>query len=99
MSRIIPPMATDGEILAEIGTRLRALRKSRRLSQSEAAERSGISRKTVHLAEHGENPTLLTLVRLLRTYGALDALNAFIPEAELSPLEVLRASRKKGRSS
>ncbi len=85
--------------MAEIGLRLLALRKSRRISQSEAAKRSGISRKTVHSAEHGDNPTLLTLIRLLRTYGALDSLNGFIPETELSPLEILRASQKKMRSS
>jgi len=85
--------------MAEIGHRLRALRKSRRISQSVAAERSGVSRKTVHLAEHGENPTLLTLIRLLRTYGALEAVSEFIPELELSPLEVLRTSQKKAQSS
>lgn len=99
MSNIIPTMATDGEIMAEIGHRLRAMRKSRKISQSEAAAKSGVSRKTVHLAEHGENPTLLTLVRLLRTYGALESLSEFIPEVELSPLEVLRTSQKKLRSS
>ena len=99
MSKIIPAMATDGEIMIELGRRLRAMRKSRRISQSEAAEKSGVSRKTVHLAEHGENPTLLTLIRLLRTYGALDSLNEFIPETELSPLEVLRTSQRKVRSS
>lgn len=85
--------------MAEIGLRLLAMRKARGLSQSEAAERSGVSRKTVHSAEHGENPTLLTLVRLLRTYGALDTLNEFIPETELSPLKVLRTSQKKVESS
>lgn len=99
MSKIIPVMATDGEIMVELGRRLRAIRKSRKISQSEAAEKSGVSRKTVHLAEHGKNPTLLTLIRLLRTYGGLDSLNEFIPETELSPLEVLRTSQKKFRSS
>ena len=99
MSTIIPVTATDGEIMVEIGRRLRAMRKSRRVSQSEAAEKSGVSRKTVHLAEHGENPTLLTLIRLLRTYGGLNSLNEFIPDLELSPLEVLRTSQKKVQSS
>lgn len=84
--------------MAEIGHRLRAMRKSRGISQSEAAAKSGVSRKTVHLAEHGENPTLLTLIRLLRTYGALESLSEFIPELELSPLEVLRTSQKKVQS-
>lgn len=99
MSTISLDMATDGEIMTQLGHRLRALRKSRRFSQSEAAERSGLSRKTVYSAEQGENPTLLTLLRLLRTYGALDSVNDFIPETEISPLEVLRSSRKRGQSS
>lgn len=94
MGTIIPATATDGEIVAEVGHRLRALRKARKLSQSEAAERSGLARKTVYLAEQGENPRLLTLVRLLRTYGALESLSDFIPEVELSPIELLRTSPK-----
>jgi transcriptional regulator with XRE-family HTH domain len=59
------------------------------MSQEEAARRSGISRRTLWGAEHGENPTLLTLVRLLRTYGRLGSLDAFIPESELSPMDIV----------
>jgi len=96
MSNNLPVTATDGEIMAEIGRRLEALRKARRVSQSEAAALSGVSRRTVYSAEQGENPSLLTLVRLLRSYGALGSLDGFIPETEISPIEIL--SRKKGRS-
>ena len=95
MSNNLPVTATDGEVMAEIGRRLEALRKVRRVSQSKAAELSGVSRRTVYSAEQGENPSLLTLVRLLRTYGALGSLDGFIPETEISPIEIL--SRKKGR--
>lgn len=90
----LSPRATDNEILGEIGRRLQALRRARRMTQSEAAERSGISRRTVYGAENGENPTLLTVVRLLRTYGRLGALQDFIPVPEVSPLEEIdRTSR------
>jgi transcriptional regulator with XRE-family HTH domain len=95
ISNILPVTATDGEILAEIGERLEALRKARRFSQSEAAELSGVSRRTVYSAEQGENPSLRTLVRLLRTYGALNSLDGFIPETEISPIEVLSSSRRR----
>ena len=95
MSNIIPVTSTDGEILAEIGKRLEAMRKARRFSQSEAAELSGVSRRTVYSAEQGENPSLRPLGRLLRTYGALGSLDGFIPEADISPIEVLASSRKR----
>lgn len=83
----------DPEIVAEVGNRLSAARKSRGLTQAEAAERAGLDRMTVSRAERGENPTLLTVVRLLRVYGRLDALDAFLPQAEVSPLELIRVGR------
>jgi transcriptional regulator with XRE-family HTH domain len=80
----------DPAIMAEIGRRLRGLRDATGLNQSEVADRAGLDRTTVSRAEQGDNPTLLTLVRLLRVYGRLDALETFIPVAEVSPLEILR---------
>ena len=91
MSNKLPAGAPDTEILHEIGRRLRALREVRRMSQSEAAQLSGISRRTLYSAEHGENPRLLTLIRLLRTYGRLGAIDDFIPVPEVSPMEVIEA--------
>lgn len=84
---------TDPEILAELGRRLAGLRKSRDLTQARAAERAGLDRTTVSRAEHGDNPTLLTVVRLLRVYGRLDALDAFIPEPDVSPMALIRSTR------
>jgi len=55
----------------------------------QAAERAGISRRTLYRAERGENPTVLTLIRILRVYGRLEALESFIPEPEMSPLEYM----------
>ena len=74
--------ATDAEIVAAIGKRLRALRKARGLTQDRAAARAGLARSTVSDAEHGRNPTLHTLVRLLRVYEDLAALEGFSPEPE-----------------
>lgn len=85
---------TDPEILEELGSRLAALRKSVGLSQEEAAVRAALDRSTVSRAERGDNPTTLTLVRLLRVYSRLGALDAFIPEAEVSPMELLRSGTR-----
>ncbi|MFO7589234.1 MAG: helix-turn-helix domain-containing protein [Gemmatimonadota bacterium] len=83
--------ATDHEVLRALGVRLRALRKARGLTQGEAAKRAELARSTVSDAERGENPTLQTLVRLLRVYGRLAALDEFLPAPEISPMERLRA--------
>lgn len=89
--------ATDREILRAIGGRLKALRRARGLTQTEAAERAGLGRNTLYRAEQGDNPTLLTLIRLLRVYGRLAALEDFIPTPEISPMARLRARKgKKG---
>jgi transcriptional regulator with XRE-family HTH domain len=82
--------ASDQEILETIGARLKALRKARGLTQSDAAERAGIGRHTLYRTEHGDNPTLHTVIRLLRVYGRLEALADFIPHPEISPMARLR---------
>lgn len=82
--------ATDREVLQAIGERLKALRKARGLTQKEAAERAGLARSTVHEAEKGDNSTLHTVIRLLRAYGRLAALEDFIPAPEISPMARLR---------
>lgn len=81
---------TDPEVLQELGHRLRSIRKSRGLTLAEVADATGLHTTTVSRAEHGDNPTLLTVVRLLRAYGRLSALDAFIPEPEVSPMALVR---------
>lgn len=88
---------TDREVMAELGARLGALRRRRGFSVVAAAEGAGLSRRTVHRAELGDNPTLLTLVRLLRLYGEIDGLAAFLRAPEVSPMALLEAERKRGR--
>ena len=86
----------DPDVMAEVGRRLRGLRDAMGLSQAEAAAEAGLDRTTVSRAERGDNPTLLTLIRLLRVYGRMDALDAFIPLAEVSPMAVLRREGGRG---
>ncbi len=88
---------TDREILVLLGERLRGLRKARRFSAGETAELAGLNRGTVHRAEKGDNPTLLTLVRLLRVYGELARLEDFLAPPEVSPMAWLRHQTDRSR--
>jgi transcriptional regulator with XRE-family HTH domain len=87
--------ATDREVMQMVGARLRALRRAQEASILDTAAATGLSRMTISRAEHGDNPTLLTVVRLLRAYGRLAALEGFIPEATVSPVALLRERRRR----
>ncbi len=88
---------TDGELMEHLGRRLRGLREAQGLTAIEAAAQAGLSRRTVYRAEQGLNPTLLTLVRLLRLYGQVDALRGLVPEPEISPMALLERGRSRRR--
>jgi transcriptional regulator with XRE-family HTH domain len=85
---------TDTEIMERIGARLRSLRKANGMTLSTVAERTELNVSTVTRAEGGLNPTLLTLTRLLRCYGALGSLEELIPEPTISPIAAAAARRK-----
>ena len=85
---------TTGELLIEVGIRLRAYRLQQNLTVAEVAERAGVNRNTVLNAEAGRNPRLETVLRLLRVYGRVESLDAFLPQPTLSPLQLVKS---KGR--
>ena len=76
--------------MQDLGRRLQRLREARQLTAVEAAAQAGLSRRTVWRAETGGNPTLLTLLRLLRLYGHIDAVESFVPEPAISPMALLK---------
>lgn len=97
MNDTLSPTATDRQLMAELGRRLAALRRSQSRTQVEVAAATGLTRQTVAAAEAGRNPTLETLLRLLRAYGRLDALAQFVPPPEVSPMALLEAQRRRHR--
>ena len=97
MAYISAVTSTDREIMVELGERLRALRKASGLTLTQVAERATLSRRTVARTEQGDNPRLGTLLRLLRVYGRLEALDTFVPEPAVSPMEMLRELQKAER--
>ncbi|HVL42466.1 MAG TPA: helix-turn-helix transcriptional regulator [Brevundimonas sp.] len=90
---------TDEEAAQALARRLRTWRKERGLTQAALAERAGLSPMTVNKFERSGRaalPTVVAVVRALNLLGEFDALFA-MPEA--SPLDLHRASRKRGRSA
>ena len=81
---------SNPQIEKELGKRLKNRRLERNFSQTELAERSGISRRTITAIEHGEGSTLTTLIALLRALNALDTLEGFLPDPGPSPMALIR---------
>lgn len=79
--------------------RLKRYRLQQNRTLEEIAAAAGVSRLTALRAEAGGNPTLATLIRLLRALDRLDAIEAFLPEPLVSPMEVAaRAGREPRRA-
>ena len=91
MPRISAILTTE-EVLAELGERLRRYRLQQNRTLEDVARAAGVGLRTAARAEAGDNPTLATVVKLLRALGRLEALDAFLPEPLVSPLEMARLS-------
>ncbi len=90
------------ELLFELGARLRSHRLQQNQSMADVAKRAGLNRNTVANAEAGKNPRLETVLRLLRVYGRIESLDAFLPRPAVSPLQLVRGKgriRKRARPS
>ncbi len=84
---------TDKGIGVEIGHRIRSLRLRRNLTQQQVADMAVLSLNAIKSLESGKGK-LLTLIAILRELEALDALDNFIPEPAISPIQLARQQGK-----
>lgn len=84
---------TDYAIAEEIGQRLKALRLRKNWSQKDIAAFTGLSINAVQSAEKGKS-TMITAIKILRPLKALDTLNNFIPEVQISPIQLMKLKGK-----
>ncbi len=82
------PTITTREALTEVGYRLRQYRLQQNRMRKQVASDAGISIRTLQRAEEGNNPTLETVIRILRALGRLDNLESLLPPPLISPLQL-----------
>ena len=88
---------TDESVLAELGERLSRTRLERNLTQRELAAEAGVERKAIQRIEAGDSVTLISLIRVLRALGLLEALDGLVPEPTPSPIELLALQGRRRR--
>ncbi len=86
---------SDDGVVAELGRRVATHRAARDLTQSEFADEAGVGRSTVQRLERGDSIQLLSLVKILRALGRLDALDAVLAPDVRSPLVELERERSR----
>ncbi|WP_346837095.1 helix-turn-helix transcriptional regulator [Microbulbifer sp. SAOS-129_SWC] len=90
---------SDRQILQILGKRLRQHRLHRDITQAQLAQRAGLSVSTIKGLEAGRG-RLDSLIAVLRELQQLDALDAFLPDPGLSPLQLAeRQGRPRRRAS
>ena len=81
---------SDTAVVKELGERVRRYRLNLDVTQEALSERAGVARSVVQRIEQGQTCTLDGWLRVLRALGALDQLDAFLPDPGVSPLQLAR---------
>ena len=86
---------SDESILKELTQRVRQRRLNLNLTQKQVADKSGLHEQTIKNFESGKNASLLTLIQILGVFGDLEALDKFLPDPGVSPVQLLKLKGKK----
>lgn len=91
---------SDKAVMTLIGERIQRERLNQNMTQDDLAKRAGIGVRTLRSLENGEKSTVETLIRALRALGRLGAIDSFLPEPGLSPLQLAKLQgRERQRAS
>ncbi len=86
---------SNDTLLIKLGERLLQHRLNKNMTQAALAKEAGVSGRTINRVEHGHSIQLSNLIRVLRSLGLLENIDALVPEPAISPLQQLKL---KGRS-
>ena len=89
---------TQGEISAELASRVRARRKEQGLSQAELAERSGVSLGSLKRFEQVHEISLSSFVKLLMTLGYDGDLDALLARRSYRSIDEVIADARARRA-
>jgi transcriptional regulator with XRE-family HTH domain len=85
---------TNESILEELTRRVRQRRLNLNMTQEQVADASGLHTQTIKNFESGKNTSVLTLIQILRVFGDLGALDNFLPDPGISPVQLLKLKGK-----
>ena len=84
----------DGDILVELGEKLKQLRKNNKYSQQVLADKIGISRRLIIDIEAGRGTSVLIFIKLLKVFKKTDKLLEILNSSSISPKEIYLKEHK-----
>lgn len=99
MILIEDPVRSPEEIAAGLGERLRDLRLSQDFTQATVADKAGVSLRALRELEAGRGSNMFTFIRVLKALGAEQGLEAIAPQATISPMAMLKRSKRRSRGN
>ncbi len=84
----------DGEILIEVGEKLRQLRLNKNYTQQELADIVGVNRRLIGEIEAGKGTSLLVFVKILKAFNKTDNFLEILDSSSISPREMFRKENK-----
>ncbi|HHI93603.1 MAG TPA: helix-turn-helix domain-containing protein [Gammaproteobacteria bacterium] len=90
----ISRLLADEAILTELGGRIARRRLELQLTQADLAEQAGVAKRTVERIEAGASAQMSSLIRIFRVLELLPNLELLVPDAQPSPMELLRQKGK-----
>lgn len=90
---------TIDEWLVALGEDIRSIRLRQNLDQRTLAERSDVSLSALRNLETGQGASLTTLIKVIRSLGKTDWLEALSPIITVSPLQALKSRPVRMRAS
>lgn len=84
----------EGEVLIELGEKLKQLRKNNKYSQQVLADKIGISRRLLIDIEAGRGTSLLIFIKLLKVFKKTDKLLEILNSSSISPKEIYKKEHK-----
>jgi len=88
---------SDKELIRKWGEKLSALRVNAGLSQTELAQKTGMSRSSIAGIENGRNFSIASLLSISRSLEFLEEFEFFIKKEmhELTPMEIYEKEKKR----
>lgn len=90
---------TSEAIIREIGVSLKEYRISRKLTQKDLADRSGVSMRSISRFEQGGDIRFELLIKILRALELQDNLGLLIPDVTRAPSYYLNKAPQRVRKS
>ena len=83
----------DGEIMVELGTSLKQLRKNQGYNQQQLADQIGVSRRLIGDIEAGKGTSLLVFIKVLKVFNKAEKLLEILQTTNISPKQIFLSNK------